>query len=85
MSYIQQPLFLIVGMDNNAVKSIVQTDYRMERPQRMDDNVFKTVVFPAWNKVPIRRPSFARIQDFFDDFLGQEDNNDYDHLVNLYG
>uniref|UniRef100_A0A0P4W6D7 Tyrosine-protein kinase n=1 Tax=Scylla olivacea TaxID=85551 RepID=A0A0P4W6D7_SCYOL len=55
------------GMNNREVIERVQTGYRMAKPPRCPDELYKAMLH-CWNKDPDLRPTFDFLHHFFDDF-----------------
>lgn len=55
------------GMNNREVIERVQGGYRMAKPARCPDELYK-VMLHCWDKDPDHRPTFDYLQHFFDDY-----------------
>ncbi|XP_050731675.1 tyrosine-protein kinase SRK2-like isoform X1 [Eriocheir sinensis] len=55
------------GMNNREVIERVQAGYRMAKPPRCPDELYKAMLH-CWNKDPDMRPTFDFLHHFFDDF-----------------
>lgn len=59
--------FCLPGMNNREVIEKVQMGYRMAKPPRAPDELYKAMLH-CWDKDPDQRPTFDFLHHFFDDY-----------------
>ncbi|KAF7232584.1 hypothetical protein EG68_10189 [Paragonimus skrjabini miyazakii] len=68
------------SMDNTETLEQVRTGYRMPRPTSCPQPIYN-MLLRMWDAVPERRPTFAYLFDFFEDYFVTSDT-DYKHASN---
>ena len=72
-TWVLNELFVyFIGMNGHEVLNRVEKGYRMQKPTggpfACPDAYYETMT-KCWNRIPESRPTFAYLQDFFDNYF----------------
>lgn len=70
--------FLVKGMDGSSVLQSISTGYRMPRPQGQGFDCpqkMYEVMLQCWDFSPEKRPTFAYLLGFFDDYATETEEH----------
>ena len=56
------------NMNNDELIVFLQSGWRLERPENMDDICYG-IMMSCWNKVPAERPSFMELEEKFCNYI----------------